>query len=699
MAACLSVSLDRVDNTELRQADERAVGNTFRYDIQGIRAVAVLLVVLFHAHLPVPGGYIGVDVFFVISGFVIAGQIRRQLADSGRVHLRHFYARRARRLLPASAVMSMLTLVASIVLVSPFDGQQQFAARTAAASSVSLANWYLMFSEGGYFGPAEERNPFLHTWTLSVEEQFYFVLPVALALTAFCWRRRSTRLKSPQLEITKVASAVVLCGTLASFVCGVVFLSGSSPFKSSLPDQFGFYSPTTRAWEFGAGVLLAMVVPASGLVLGRVVRWGLAFGGAGAIAVASWLFGAATPFPGTAALLPVGGALALIASGTGAPSPLGRLLEHPVVQWVGDRSYGWYLWHWPFIVLARSAFPDAPGEILSLAALVALVPAAVSYKWIEQPIRLGKEFNGRKLARLAVACVALPILAAVGVNVGARASWGLDLPAGLTEQRRASKEGCDDYEARRSWSPIRCGVGPNNPHVLVLGDSHANSAFEGVMEAAVPNGYGVRVRYRSGCPFLIGPSPVWQTRECLVWRARVLQDLHADAPAIVVVANRSASYVKPQFPPNDDSPTIGNGGQVAESRDQAIDTWTDGFTAMLDEFSRRGIPVVVLDVVPEFADDFTSRISLFRPDPGVPTVTMDNVELRRRVLLDAEHAVAARYDQVVTVDPAPALCEPQKCAAVRDGKWLWMDRNHLTPDGSRRLAPHFESAFRDLLGQ
>ncbi|WP_385897849.1 acyltransferase family protein [Tessaracoccus sp. O5.2] len=305
-------------------------------DLQGLRAVAVLAVMVTHAGLPVPGGFTGVDVFFVISGFIITLMLLREHATTGTISFRRFYIRRLKRLGPALAVTSTVTVLLSLLFLSPL-GPQETAFKTALGATVGVANWVIADHTGDYFGTAAERNPMLHTWSLSVEEQFYVVLPALLLLSLVLGRRLSRR--SPK-AVALLLLGLLAVGSLASIQVGTDF-------------PLGYYGPVTRAWEFLAGCLLALGI---GLVQ-RLPSLVLRAAGVIGAALMVWGFMAITPetpFPGKWALLPVVGTALLILAGRDGGGPLTAILSSRPMVAIGDWSYSLYLWHWPFIVVAKA---------------------------------------------------------------------------------------------------------------------------------------------------------------------------------------------------------------------------------------------------------------------------------------------------------------------------------------------------------
>ena len=320
----------------------------FRPDIEGLRGVAVLIVVLFHAGLAgVAGGFVGVDVFFVISGFLITGLLVREHGRTGRIALLPFYARRARRLLPAAVVVLVATLFAAMNLVAPLD--RPAVGLDGAAAALSIGNIRFALASGDYFATVGSPSPFLHFWSLAVEEQFYLVRPALILLVA--------RGRHPRALIGLTLIAVVA----ASFAANLVL--------TDLAANWAFYSLPTRAWELGLGGLVAIAAGALGRVP-RLVTGLVGWIGLAAIAVATVTFDAALAWPGVAALVPSLGTAALLAGGSGRFGP-NRILVLAPLRDLGKISYSLYLVHWPILVLAPFVL-DAPLSDVSRLGLVGI---------------------------------------------------------------------------------------------------------------------------------------------------------------------------------------------------------------------------------------------------------------------------------------------------------------------------------------
>ncbi len=393
----------------LPPAGERPAEWAFRPDLEGLRAVAILLVVLYHAAIgPFAGGFIGVDVFYVLSGFLITGILLRELRTTGRISLPAFYARRARRLLPAAALVLLVTLLASILLLPPL--LVPGIAGDAAAAALYVANIRFAVQATDYFAAGQAPSPILHYWSLGVEEQFYLLWPAIVLLVA----HRASR------PTWRVGSAALLIGALSL---------GLSLWLTSADAPLAFYLLPARAWELGLGALLAI----AGTWLRRVPGWAAAMGGwagLGLIALAGIVVNDATPYPGLAALLPTAGAAFVVASGA-RPSAFApaRLLGQAVPRYLGRISYSLYLWHWPLLVLpALAAGTPLPlGERAGLV-VVAVLLAALTQRFVEDPVRRGRLVGSvprRNLAQAGALALSVALIAVgSGVIAGARLQSG-----------------------------------------------------------------------------------------------------------------------------------------------------------------------------------------------------------------------------------------------------------------------------------
>src|SRR5581483_1486524 len=432
-----------------------------RLDIQGLRAVAIALVLVFHTGRALPGGFSGVDVFFAISGFVIASTLVAELERTGGISLPRFYLRRTRRLLPALAVL--VVFVALVGTLADPAAATHVSALTGVFASFFAANFYLDSLSTGYFSVSAQLDPLLHTWTLAVEEQFYLVFP-ALLLGGW-WL--GARWRRPRVG----AALVVAAAAEASFVIAIraADVAGSGS---------GYYGSPARAWEFGAGALTALAVP-----LWRRLHVGLAAalaaaGGAGVVTVAV-AANAQTSYL-VPRLVPVASACALLAAGC-VPNRFSRGLGLRPLTWLGDLSYSLYLWHWPLIVFAGALAPGV-GWAVPAAAAASLLPAWLSYRFVENPIRHDPRIRGRVAIALAAACVATPALVAFGTSripELAGPKYALGHHEDLTR-------GCAGWAAYDSAARSRCTwhTADARGDAVLIGDSNAGHFTEPFVAAA-----------------------------------------------------------------------------------------------------------------------------------------------------------------------------------------------------------------------
>ena len=411
-----------------RHPDEAEAGRRFRPDIEGLRAVAIVAVLLCHAGVPfLAGGYVGVDVFFVISGFLITRLLIGELDRSGTISLRRFYARRAKRLLPLSAVLLATVGVLSLILLSPLRNTE--VAGDIISSALYVANWHFAAQSVDYFAQGLEPSPVLHLWSLAIEEQFYLVWPGLILVTTWIFRRRGRSVR----PVLWVVLALILAGSL---IYGIN-LTDDKP-------AFAYFDTFARAWELALGAAIAL---AATVKMPRLLATALGWAGLAAIVYACFAFTGETAFPGTAALVPTLGAAALILSGsalaataggvTGMRVGVGNLLALPPVRYVGRISYSWYLWHWPAIVFAAAIWGPRLSVAAGLAAVAASwIPTQLTHTLIEDPVRRAPMLSACLTGRSRSASPAR--WSAFGVGIGLRAAQPTLRTAPLSEVRGAA---------------------------------------------------------------------------------------------------------------------------------------------------------------------------------------------------------------------------------------------------------------------
>jgi peptidoglycan/LPS O-acetylase OafA/YrhL len=668
-----------------------AVGS-FRADVQGMRGLAVLLVVLFHANGLLTGGFVGVDVFFVISGFLIGGLLFAELDRTGHLDLVQFFSRRIRRLLPALATTTVITTGLALFLV-PAGDQMQATASTAVAASLFVANLHL-YRSSGYFQPDAETNPLLHTWSLSVEEQFYFLLPLVLVLAVRLGR-------GDPVAHRRVAQALVGIGVAASLALSWWSVSGPQTAPLGGNEQLGFYAPMTRAWEFGLGVLLASRRAGTATATATAARrgWHAAASGLGLglILFAAITFDDTTPFPGVTALLPVVGTMLLLQARPA--NPLNAVLRWQPLVWLGDRSYSWYLWHWPLIVFTRHLWPGRPAAV-AIAAVCSLLPAAWSYRYVEQPFRRRHTLVGPGAFRLAATCILLPIVAGVGaVALNGAVPARIDLATAERPGLDAVFErppvdappwpvGCDGEDT------ARCRAGPEDdtrPSVVLVGDSHAEALAPELGTELERRGYWFSVLIEPGCPFLQGPrSP---RNGCGDWQATTMATLLDDPPSMVVIHGYTTGRITGVNSGRDVGFEIASeaGVQATDER-EALALYEEGITSAVETLTRAGVPVTVVSSVPDFDRPAFAEVTVWRvlrgdlaPDNAV--IAASTAAARNAGIITVERSLDRSNPLVEVVDPLPVLCTTI-CSQIDgdDSSVLYRDEDHLTPIGAGRLA-------------
>lgn len=666
--------------------DEEAIESRqgHRADIQGLRAIAIVLVVACHTGLALPGGFIGVDVFFVVSGFVIGALLLRELEATGTVSLRTFYARRARRLLPALTAMLLVSLVIGVLVLNP-QLEQVGPFRTARLASVFASNGYLYRHLGYFDGDIDQANPFLHLWSLSVEEQFYLVLPVLLLVG---WRWGRGRSAASRRRST---AGLVAVASLGSFWLSWAMTTGRSPVALQAPARFAFYSSPTRLWELGVGVLAAFAAVQLGRLPAPARTVGAAVGGM-LIVGSAVLIDPLQPFPGLRAVPPVAGTLLVLAAGTGgSSSPITRWLGARPLRWLGDRSYGWYLWHWPAIVYARSLWPES-SLVPAVAAAVSLGVAALTYAAFEDRVRRNPTLVGLPALRLASVCIVISLLASTGALRGAERGWGVERPDGWTKQSAGRGAGCLllNIDLPREWPGEVCTTEPPGRGavgtVLVLGDNHADAVSTAAIEVAGSRHLRVAQWTRSGCPFVDAVPEAYP--ECASWQRDALALVRDLDPEVVVVANRSTSYTSDLRAGGATSTVrhlVAPDGTVARSTDDAVALWQRALRTTVERLRARGVAVVVVGGAPLYRTSFPSP-SILRPSTEAPVVARAAVDALHDPVVAAERRALRGLELVAYVDPVPVLCR-STCSPVFRGQWRYLDGYDLNQPGSHLLAP------------
>ncbi|NQV23341.1 MAG: acyltransferase [Rhodopirellula sp.] len=647
----------------------------YRPEIDGLRAIAVVLVILYHAESGwCPGGYMGVDVFFVISGYLITSIIRKEVA-AGRFSLLNFYERRARRILPAFLVMLAIVLSVSlwIVLPSAFKG----VGRSAAASALSVSN-VLFWAEDDYFAAASEEKPLLHTWSLGVEEQFYVLLPL-LVLVAGAGRR---------------------C-TLVMAICGAASFALSAWQVRFAPTAAFFLLPS-RAWELLLGSLLTAVpVPNASARIRNIV----AFCGFGAIVWGSWAYSVETIFPGDSAFIPCVGAAAII---FGSPQGLvSKLLSCRPIVFAGRISYSLYLWHWPILVLARQWNIVPLDTFQTLACITAsFVVAILSWKYVEQPFR-SRHLLASRRAVFSLSAAAL----AISFSAGSYIHFSNGVTQRFPENVVQLDNGAYDRLAIQQEVTILKWEGDAGetiygarvaPRIAVIGDSHANALGMALGAAAYRRHESVQLFSHSGVAPLAGlrfrSSP-----KAHEWVDATLKQIcDRDSIQDVVLVGRWASAIHGH---NTDfgsyergrsaTPSIAGrtAGQIV-STTEAIEMFAWGITETVNRLRAAGKRIVVVYPVPEVGYHVPrtlARIMNRGDDIADFKRPAEYYFQRQKHVFNSLDSLG--NDGITRVFPHQVLITGSEAIVQENGVPLYCDDDHLSYAGASKLVPLFESSL------
>jgi len=720
----------------LDQPPQEPGGTAFRADIEGLRAIAVLLVIAYHFKLgPFHGGLVGVDVFFVLSGFLITSLLIREMQGTGTVSLPDFWARRVRRLLPASCLVIVVTVVAARWMLSPV--MLKDVGRDAVAAALFVVNIVFGNRNSDYLGAqaaATSPSPLLHFWSLALEEQFYVVWPVLVMLAG----RARDRMRA-------ITGLIVGLGTVSLVAC--LWYTQRSPV-------WAFYLLPTRAWELLAGAALA-VIGARVVRIPEQARAMLGWVGLLGIVVASLVISDSTAFPGFAALLPVLSTVAVIAAGGAVTrnGPLMVLRARPL-QWVGKRSYAIYLWHWPVFILADAKWGplSVPQRIGAVAIAGSL--AAISFMLVEDPARHSAWFSAQARRGLAVgAClVAVSTFAGVlTVRSDVRTSGGGDVaapdlgidggntdtttPTGVTDPEPAPTSAAPgntldpgtvyslsdliernakvlDASLRATDVPSNltpgfntiskdlpglysdgclldpgtiesgtCTYGdPNSPiKVALVGDSHAAQWFPALESIATKRGWQLLVLVKKGCAmaeFVTYDESNRKRTECGPWRKAVLNRLKSEEPNLILVG--SYRYRLTNRP----------------AKSNARSQWLAALTPTLKSLRGLTDKLIVIGDIPH-PESWPAKC-LANNLSSAQDCLIDRSKAERRPVVDAE-VEAAKAADATYMKVSDWMCNLQQCAVMLGNIQMYRDDNHIGATASKYFAPFVEAVAVPLL--
>lgn len=651
--------------------------SAYRADVDGLRAVAVLVILLFHAEIaPFAGGFVGVDIFFVISGYLITRLILADM-DRGGFSLVTFYKRRVRRLFPALFAMLAVTLAVGTLLLLPRDLAS--VGRNITGTTLFVSNFFF-WAQAGYFEGDAHYKPLLHTWSLAVEEQYYIVYPLLLMMLRR-WLPHAIR-------------PVLIGLTILSFLSAVLMMQ--------VDPTAAFYLTPFRAWELLLGALIVLhVFPALSS------RWAEVLSLCGMILILGsvLLYSDLTPFPGISALMPcVGSALILYAGEHGRPM-INRFLALKPVVFIGLISYSVYLWHWPIFVYVRYYEIAELTTLQSFGVLLfTLAVGALSWRYIEMPFR---EKVGWRISppvfRLAGGVMALSIFAGGSIY----AANGLPDRVPKQSQRLSdyalsmnpASDRCEDVGLQlRKESP--CTIGPaDRAQIFLWGDSHAGALF-GAMQVLATEGQSTIYGATPRCPPLVG---LGSDAACIAGNQRRLDYVlsHPEIDTVILVSRWSlylqGRMVEGTAETNGNLPRMFDvaGRQYEPFTQDGSEQFRDAFYRLVDRLLEANKKVLLLYPVPETGYDIPStlaRIQMKGGDPSqftIPRAIYDRRQSEAIKILDQ----LGRHKGLHRIYPEETLCNHTECKTSVDGKPLYFDSHHLSIPGARFLLPQIRAAL------
>ncbi len=647
----------------------------YRADIQGLRAVAVILVVLAHAGAPgFGGGYIGVDVFFVISGYLITRLLVDERRKTGRINYLAFLAKRLKRLLPALLVMLIVVTALGWLLLTGHEFSEQ--TRSAPYAAIWSSNFYFAFTSFDYFAELRQKDLYLHTWSLGVEEQFYLLWPALIALALFSGSSRT-------FQVQRRIVTATLCSVFAASFLLSLYWSGSN-------NLLAFYMTPARAWEFALGGLVYLYTdarprPTSGLIAqhGRAIQTtGLLL-----ITGVAMTLPKQVTYSGAWILIPAVGAALTIAGGTArARHEPHRLLSHQMLTWVGDRSYSWYLWHWPLLMIGFAHGLEAHALAIPALIMLSLLVSSVSYERIELPFWKGRYARATPATVLLASSAVITGTSVVLAKLNS-AQQNPDSTAALIARSMRNdmpsiyRQGCDRFFQDDQLTPCFGGPDDASRTVALIGDSIAAQWY-----SLLPSIYGsgdwrLVTLTKSSCAMVEADNPdladVRSEEICRNWRREATKYLADLKPDVLFIGN-SARYAF------------------------TADEWVAGTRSILDLLAPVVGRIVVLEGTPQLSFDGPSCLERwFRGhddhiQPSQP-LCADHVATSGQQARASLTAAAASYSNVQVLQLSDIVCPNSTCAAWdTDGYAVFRDRQHLTDTFVRQKAAEIKARLGQM---
>jgi peptidoglycan/LPS O-acetylase OafA/YrhL len=651
-----------------------------RMDIQGIRALAILLVVFAHSGVPgFGGGFVGIDVFFVLSGFLITGLLFREIEKRGKISLGSFYARRARRLLPAAAIVLVLTSVAALLIFS-LDEQIEVG-RQVFGAAFYFVNWIFAFEQVDYFSQYDAFiSPIQHFWSLSVEEQFYFIWPLMMTTAA------GIAFRSGRPTRRTILMALVPIAVLS--LAYSIYLTPTSP-------EMAYFSTGTRLWELAFGAILAMILPRS-LTISRLLSTVFIVGGFAAVMIAATQFGETSSVPGYLALLPVLGTMAILVGGTAQARTFaaGVLCLRPF-QWIGDISYSWYLWHWPAIIFPLYIWPDMAWTTVLAICVASLVPAWIAHVLVENPVRRSQVLRAWPKRALVLGAVCSITAAGAGAVLAAQNSpikvvpvedvlgaRVIPRPGQVPFQKVVTEIAPDPLDAKTDKGQLfddgclvygdvvtmgECAYGDVNSDetIVLFGDSKAMQWFPAINPVAKQRDWRLLGLTRGDCPV----ATVDLTEDCSTWRENMIERIIEEQPKLILIGAATRSTYRVEE----------NGVKLSRRASEPL--LVDGMVKTINRLRRETGATIIMIRDKSLGPSDTDSCVLENPKQLAKCAFAPYDREPR-----AFEGKAARKAGIRQVDPQKMLCTEKICPPVIGNVLVYRDSGHVTATYSETMA-------------
>ena len=678
----------------------------YRSDIDGLRALAVLAVIAVHIGLPgLSGGFVGVDVFFVISGFLIFSLLVDEYENTGKISFADFYARRFKRLLPALSVVVASTIIAACILLHPVENQQGIMF-SAIASMGFVANLYFWRTTGGYFDSSAESQPLLHLWSLGVEEQWYLVFPILLLFLLILVRRY---FKSCARD--SILFLILGVGALLSYVLCI--------WGTEHHARATFFILPTRAWEFLAGACSSLILRKCQNSIGSWQAQILSLVGIGGLLISFFLIKEGHHFPGSIAILPVIFTCCIIIAGKDHNSLAYKVFSLAYLRQLGKLSYSWYLWHWPLIVFPRILSGNHSNFAIDLffGAIVSFIFAALTWKYIEQPARykrflISSADNIRIIRRGIALCVCVSVLGLIGMAYSDfLARKPSNLP--LVEAIKPSSRSAVDYSKCMSRYLLNvpneldmkhCLFGSSDsdsPDIVLWGDSHAGVFSNLLNELMMEERGSFLLRSRGACAPIT--DSMLLTRQggsidelCEKYTEAVFKEVLRSSVSGVVLIARWPRYTddKVGSEPSEYSLFIGENRKIL-SRDEALDLIELRLDKLASGLERSGIRLLLVSPLPSL--HHSAPHCLARRKKEHCSVSLADATNYVSGFLPIFEKLAGKYKNVRVWNPFELICNDSECPSVANGVVIYRDDNHLSYQGVLSLKRNFKDNVYDWL--